>query len=136
MPARGAESRVAVTHSYRFRPCHRLRTAAEFECVYRTGRRAGDGLFTVNALANGLGFARLGMSVSTRTVGNAVRRNRVRRIIREVFRIRRTGLPAVDLVVTSRPGARDAERPALVTSLERLFARATREVTGPEAPHA
>ncbi|HXQ30719.1 MAG TPA: ribonuclease P protein component [Steroidobacteraceae bacterium] len=136
MPARGAESRVAATHSYRFRPCHRLRTAAEFECVYRTGQRAGDGLFTVNALANELGFARLGMSVSTRTVGNAVRRNRVRRIIREVFRVRHASLPAVDLVVTSRPGARGAERPAIVTSLERLFDRATREAGGPEGPRA
>jgi ribonuclease P protein component len=64
------------------------------------------------------------MSVSTRTVGNAVRRNRVRRIIRELFRGCQAELPAVDLVVTSRPGARDAERPAILTSLERLIARA------------
>jgi len=92
--------------------------------VYKGGKRAGDGLFAVNALANSLGFARLGMSVSTRTVGNAVRRNRVRRIIREVFRERHAELPPVDLVVTSRPGARDADRPAIVTSLERLIERA------------
>ena len=92
--------------------------------MYKGGQRAGDGLFAINALANGLGFARLGMSVSTRTVGNAVRRNRVRRIIREVFRERHAELPAVDLVVTSRPGARDAARPAIVTSLERLIERA------------
>ena len=92
--------------------------------MYKGGTRAGDGLFAVNALSNGLRFARLGMSVSTRTVGNAVRRNRVRRIIREVFRERHSQLPAVDLVVTSRPGARDAPRPAIVTSLERLIERA------------
>ena len=92
--------------------------------MYRQGKRAGDGLFAVNALANELGFARLGMSVSTRSVGNSVRRNRVRRLIRELFRERRVDLPAVDLVVTSRPGARDAARPALLTSLERLIERA------------
>jgi ribonuclease P protein component len=113
-----------VLHPYRFRPCHRLHSAADFERVYRSGTRAGDSLFAVNALANQLGFARLGMSVSTRSVGNAVRRNRVRRIIREVFRARRAELPAVDLVVTSRPGARAAPRPTLVTSLERLIDRA------------
>ena len=112
-----------MTHSHRFRPCHRLHSPADFERVYKGGKRAGDGLFAVNALANTLGFARLGMSVSTRTVGNAVRRNRVRRIIREVFRERHAQLPAVDLVVTSRPGARDALRPAIVTSLERLIER-------------
>ena len=113
-----------MLHPNRFRPCHRLRSAAEFERVYRMGTRAGDGLFAVNALANQLGFARLGMSVSTKSVGNAVRRNRVRRIIREVFRGRLTALPGVDLVVTSRAGAREATRPALVTSLERLIERA------------
>jgi ribonuclease P protein component len=113
-----------VLHPNRFRPCHRLRSAADFERVYRSGKRAGDGLFAVYALSNELGFARLGMSVSTRTVGNAVRRNRVRRIIREVFRERQRELPGVDFVVTSRPGARDALRPAIVTSLERLIERA------------
>lgn len=123
-----------MPHLHRFRPCHRLTSGAEFERVYRSGRRAGDGLFAVNALPNDLGFARLGMSVSTRSVGNSVRRNRVRRIIRELFRERRPELPAVDLVVTSRPGARDAERPAIVTSLERLIERATRP--SPPAPLA
>ena len=113
-----------MLHPNRFRPCHRLRSAADFERVYRTGKRSGDGLFAVNALANELGFARLGMSVSTRTVGNAVRRNRVRRIIRELFREHHPNLPGVDLVVTSRPGARGALRPAIITSLERLIERA------------
>jgi len=113
-----------VLHPNRFRPCHRLRSAADFERVYRGGKRAGDGLFAVNALANELGFARLGMSVSTRSVGNSVRRNRVRRIIRELFRERRSELPGVDLVVTSRPGAKDAPREAIITSLGRLIERA------------
>jgi ribonuclease P protein component len=112
-----------VTTPNRFRPCHRLRSPVEFDRVYRQGKRAGDGLFAVNALANDLGFARLGMSVSARTVGNAVRRNRVRRIIRESFRGWAAALPAVDLVVTSRPGARDAARELIIASLERLINR-------------
>ncbi len=120
-----------MTHPYRFRPCHRLHTTAEFDRVYRQGKRAGDSLFAVNALANELGFARLGMSVSTRSVGNSVRRNRVRRLIRELFRGHHPALPAVDLVVTSRPGARDAERPAILSSLERLIERASAAAAPP-----
>ncbi|MBS0376118.1 MAG: ribonuclease P protein component [Proteobacteria bacterium] len=115
-----------MTGPFSFRPSHRLLSAADFERVYRGGRRAGDSLFAVNALANDRGHARLGMSVSARTVGNAVRRNRVRRIIREVFRHERPRLPALDFVVTSRPGARAADRPAIATSLENLFAEASR----------
>jgi ribonuclease P protein component len=123
-----------VTHPYRFRPCHRLTSTAQFERVYRAGRRAGDGLFAVNALGNELGYARLGMSVSIKTVGNSVRRNRVRRIIREVFRHRHAAFPPLDFVVTSRPGARGADRPAIMTSLERLFAEAVRKLAAPAAP--
>jgi ribonuclease P protein component len=110
-----------------FRPTHRLHNPAEFQRVYRDGRRAGDALFAVNALTNNLESARLGMSISTRTVGNAVHRNRVRRLIRELFRARRPTLPALDYVVTSRPGAKGADRPAMITSLDRLFSEATRK---------
>ena len=120
-----------MTKAHCFRPCHRLRTPADFERVYKGGRRAGDAVFAVNALSNELGFARLGMSVSTRSVGNSVRRNRVRRIIREMFRVRLERLPSLDFVVTTRPGAKGVDGPALLTSLERLFAEACRKATAP-----
>ena len=87
----------------------------------------------MNALQNQLGYARLGMSVSYRTVGNAVCRNRIRRLIREVFRLSHATLPALDFVVTSRPGARGMERAAMLTSLERLFADAGRRAAQPAA---
>jgi ribonuclease P protein component len=119
-----------VTHLHQFRPHHRLHAPAEFERVYRQGRRAGDNLFGVSALPNSHSAARLGMSVSTRTVGNAVCRNRVRRIIREVFRARLPELPAMDFVVTSRPGARGAERHAIVASVDQLITRSMRPASG------
>lgn len=108
------------------RPCHRLRQKAEFDRVYRTGSRSGDALFAVNALANTLGHARLGMSVSAKSVGNAVHRNRVRRLVREYFRLNRPDMPAVDFVITTRVGAREATREQLLASLERLMKVAAR----------
>ena len=124
-----------MTDLLHFRPCHKLRTPADFERVYRGGKRAGDGLFAVNALSNELGFARLGMSVSTRSAGNSVKRNRVRRLVREFFRLSRARLPALDYVVTSRPGVRGVDRALLLNTLERLFAEATRKAmtSGPRA---
>ena len=116
-----------VSGLFTFRPGDHIRRGSDFERAYRAGGRAGDGLFAVNALPNAFGHARLGLSVSARTVGNAVRRNRVRRIVREVFRHMSGELPALDLVVTSRPGARAAERGALVDSLERLLREAARK---------
>jgi ribonuclease P protein component len=47
-----------------------------------------------------------------------VERNRIKRVIRESFRMARVGLPGVDLVVMSRAGAREADNRRLRFSLE------------------
>ncbi len=66
-------------------------------------------LFTVRAAANGLPFPRLGISVA-RAAGISVARNRMKRLLREAFRLNRDALPqGVDLVVVvSRKPPRDA----------------------------
>jgi ribonuclease P protein component len=112
--------------TFRFRRGQRLTSAVQFERVYRHGSRCGDALFGVSALANDCGRARLGLAVGAKAVGAAVRRNEVRRVIRETFRLRAPSLPAVDLVVTARPAARSAPRAAMTASLERLIGRACR----------
>ena len=45
------------------------------------------------------------MAVGIRAAGNSVRRNRIRRLIRESFRMHRQELPAVDILVTARAAA-------------------------------
>jgi len=69
----------------------------------------GDGFFAVTASVNQSGAPRLGLAVAVvRAAGGAVARNRIRRIIRESFRLHQREIPAVDLVVSMRPRARDA----------------------------
>lgn len=63
------------------------------------------------------------MAVSVRTAGTGVRRNRLRRLIRESFRMHRQELPAVDVFVTARPGARTAGNPEIHACLRRLWQR-------------
>ena len=85
-----------------FRKHEHLRRPAEFRRVYEARCAARDAILLVQGLANDLAYARLGMSVS-RQWGNAVVRNRWRRLMREAFRLSKTQLPlGLDLVLIPR----------------------------------
>jgi ribonuclease P protein component len=56
-----------------------------------------------------------------RAAGNAVRRNRVKRVIRETFRANQQELPSVDLVVNAKPGTGQASTAALRASVLALW---------------
>jgi len=65
--------------------------------------------------------------VAVKVAGSAVARNRLRRIIRESFRLHQRELPAVDLVVSARPASRGAAAPALRASLAALWKKVSEQ---------
>jgi ribonuclease P protein component len=99
----------------------RLRRKSQFEAVYACGRRLGDGYFSVVVGSNDTGRPRLGLAVATKTAGNSVERNRVRRVIRESFRLSQNEIPAVDLVVSARARVKGASNAELRASLAALW---------------
>ena len=109
-----------------FTPAHRLRHKPEFDLLYREGRRHSDSLFLILTRANTLAHARLGLSISAKAVGNAVNRNRVKRAVRESFRLSLHRLPPLDVVVNARSAARNAPNPLLTRSLEQLWDKLAR----------
>ena len=91
---------VVKAHSFS-RKMH-LKTSAEFERVYATRRWAQDATLKTMVAPNNLEHSRLGLSVGKR-YGNAVRRNRFKRLVREAFRTNREQLPnGFDIVVIPR----------------------------------
>jgi ribonuclease P protein component len=105
----------------------RLRRKADFDAAYARGRRLGDGFFGVTAFSNDKGWPRLGLAVSVRIAGGGVARNRLRRVIRESFRLHQHSLPAVDLIVSARARAKGAAAAELRASLAGLWKKVTEQ---------
>jgi ribonuclease P protein component len=109
----------------------RLRRKSDFEAAYARGRRFGNGFFAVTAMPNDIGGPRLGLAVSVKNAGSSVERNRIRRTIRESFRLHQHELPPVDLVVSARARARDADGIELRASLLALWQKVIEQCAAP-----
>ncbi|MFB6261612.1 MAG: ribonuclease P protein component [Thiohalorhabdaceae bacterium] len=107
--------------SQAFPQADRLKRPREFRRVFDGGRKQVGRYFVAFARPNQGHRSRLGLAVS-RKVGNAVLRNRLKRLVREEFR-RYRAFEAQDVVVVARTAAAGAHRTALVEDLHRLWQR-------------
>ena len=109
-----------------FRPHERLRDPRDFRRAFERRRSESDPVLVVYGVANGLVHARLGISVARKKVRSASARNRLKRRVREAFRLTKSELPAgIDLVVIPRmqnPSA-TAIRQSLVDLARRVARR-------------
>ncbi|MCW8908129.1 MAG: ribonuclease P protein component [Sedimenticola sp.] len=102
----------------------RLLKPAQFRRVFQNACRSSDRHFTVLFLGNDQSRARLGTAIAKKVLKRAVDRNRVKRVVRESFRIRQRELAGLDLVVMCGRGIGLSDTRQLRDSLERHWSRA------------
>ena len=89
-----------------------------FRRLYHRGATAGNRLLVVYCLRNGTGHSRLGLT------GHAVERNRMRRRLREVYRLHEAELlPGYDIVIVARSRAMEADFAELTRAFLTLAGR-------------
>lgn len=107
--------------SGRFPKTERLLKRPSFLRLANGGKKIHTRLFLAVTLEGETAETRLGVTV-TRKVGSAVRRNRIKRLVRDFFRLNRDGLPpGVDINVIAKKAAVDAEAKQVRATLKEIF---------------
>ena len=103
---------------------YRVREDRRFREIRGRGRSYSGELLVLCALANDLPDSRFGFAVNSR-IGNAVVRNRIKRRLREVARLRMAQIrPGWDIILIARKPIRSADYHQIETACARLFRRA------------
>jgi ribonuclease P protein component len=118
--------------SERFTKASRVRRRGEFQRVFNLSLRAKGRYLTVLVAPNEAGTTRLGI-VASRKLGDAVRRNRAKRLIRQIFR-QTPSLPVrpgIDVVVIPRRELFDAAYSSLESDFRRTLERCAARLVVP-----
>jgi ribonuclease P protein component len=123
--------------SHGFPRSRRLQRPQDFQRVYDDGQRAGDEFVLIFAAPSPCGSTRIGLSVS-RKHGNSVVRHRVKRLLREAYRLSQLEVPeGLDLVLIPRPGCTAGVkqyRMSIVALSQRLARRLQKAAAPATAP--
>ncbi|CAM4134973.1 ribonuclease P protein component [Shewanella denitrificans] len=105
-------------------------TPAQFKSVFSNPIKASSAEITLLAIPNIEQHPRLGLTVAKRFVKRANQRNRIKRVIRESFRLNQHDIPALDIVVLVRNGVMEMENADLNKLIEKLWRKLSRRYNG------
>lgn len=107
---------------YGFPKTSRLLNAADYKAVFGNAQfKVSCRHFLVLANRNSRSSARLGLVIAKKNVALAVQRNRIKRQLRNAFRLNRELLDELDLVVLARKDADKLDNKELKDSIDSLW---------------
>nr|WP_194956213.1 ribonuclease P protein component [Shewanella sp. BF02_Schw] len=105
-------------------------TPAQFKSVFSNPIKASSAEITLLAIPNSEQHPRLGLTVAKRFVKRANQRNRIKRVIRDSFRLHQQDIPDIDIVVLVRNGVMEMENAELHKLIEKLWRKLSRRYNG------
>jgi ribonuclease P protein component len=111
----------------------RLLRPGDFSALRGQAKRTSTSCFLAEYRPTVQPTARLGMAVSRKVSKLAVTRNRIRRTIRESFRLHRAALPSVDVLLIARGRAAEQTNATLRAELQSIWCRLA-ALKGSDAP--
>lgn len=117
-------------NNYTFPRELRLLAPAQFKTVFTNPIKASSAEITLLAVANQEAHPRLGLTVPKKHLKHANQRNRVKRVIRDSFRLNQHNLPGIDIVVLVRGGVLTMENAELKKLIEKLWRKLCRRYNG------
>lgn len=107
---------------YCFSKSLRLLNASDYQAVFNESKlkvSSAEVLFL--ARHNNLGHARLGLVIAKKNIRLAVQRNRIKRVIRETFRLQQHHLQGIDVIVLARKNLDKMDNTQLHDSFNKLW---------------
>ena len=118
------------TSTFGFSRDRRLLTAEDYKKVFSNPVKLVCPPFTLLAISSESNHPRLGLIVAKKNVKSAVKRNRLKRLARQSFRLHQNTLPNIDIVLLARRGSSDMPNEVLFEHLNRLWSRAKKKCSG------
>lgn len=101
----------------------RLLAPTQFKAVFEQPLRASTPELTILARQNTIENPRLGLTVAKKHLKRAHDRNRIKRIVRESFRLKQHELPNFDFVFVAKGGIGKLDNATLFSTLDKLWVR-------------
>lgn len=83
----------------------KIRKSSEYEKIFGKSKKLHTEHFNIMYMPNTLGYSRAGFVVAKKNVPGAVGRNRVKRVLREVFRQNKSLFDSLDVLFVAKKGS-------------------------------